>query len=151
VKIDDPDYPEVLQQLTSTKHIDFVFEEASELGPTIAAHVGAALGGYLDIDPGREWRPEFGIAKDTSQSCALDPRHSRESLCWHLLAEHRKRELLWLQRIENQAFKRGLFICGIAHMLSVSYRLLERGYETEAVLYEPRFKVADGLRQLGFG
>ena len=135
----DPDYPEVLQQLTSTKGIDFIFEEASELGPTTAEDVGLPLGGYLDVDQSREHRQEFGIAKDTSRSSPLDPCRSRESLCWHMVAEHRKRELLWLQRIEAHQFKRALLICGIAHMLSFSYRLMDRGYEIEAVLYEPRW------------
>jgi hypothetical protein len=149
LKVDDPDYSTLVESLISSKRLGFIFEEASGLGPTRAQQLASFSDtiGYLDIDPGREERPAFGIGKDTADSVPIDPMGSREMAHWHKLEEHDKREELWLQRIGTCTFEKALLICGLNHMLSMSFRLQLAGYEVEALSYEPLRKVADGLRQ----
>ena len=62
--IDDPSYKKYLEDQLRPKLVDFVFEEASECGPTIAEKVATELlgkGRYLDVDPHPDTRANFGI------------------------------------------------------------------------------------------
>ena len=62
--INDPLYEDLVTDLIQDQTIDFVFEEATGLGPTTAEHLSAKLVGanrYLDLDPPMQERHIFGI------------------------------------------------------------------------------------------
>jgi hypothetical protein len=62
----DPDYEDLTEQLICRYQIDFIFEQASGLGPTTAQELAQPISiRYLDIHPRREERHKFGIAQDT--------------------------------------------------------------------------------------
>jgi hypothetical protein len=139
--IPDPNYPKLVEGLMSDKGLDFIFEEAAGLGPTTAeqlAHTRWGKNHYLDVDPFPDERPKHGIPKETHECFAIDPANSEDSACWELLDVHIKREELWLQRMKGTDFSRALMICGIAHMLSFSFRLRADGFDVEALSYEPQ-------------
>ena len=55
-------YVALLNKLMISEGVDFIFEEASGLGPTIAEKLALeqlAFGHYVDIDPARNDRPDF--------------------------------------------------------------------------------------------
>src|SRR6201998_2021017 len=67
--VDDLAYVELLNKLIISEEVDFIFEEASGLGPTIAEKVALeklAFGHYVDIDPARDERPDFAILPSSS-------------------------------------------------------------------------------------
>lgn len=142
----DPDYADLVEQLICSYRIDFIFEEASGLGPTTAQGLAESLGPdcYLDIDPHRRDRPRFGIAQNTDSPQLIDPgdpSKAREIARWARLGDHAKREGLWLQRILERQFKNGLVICGFFHTLSLAFRLQSGGFETKACSYMPHHKL----------
>jgi len=68
--VHDPMYVELLKKLVASERVDFIFEEASGLGPTIAEKLALEtmpFGHYVDIDPGRSERPDFGIPANSSE------------------------------------------------------------------------------------
>jgi hypothetical protein len=142
----DPDYKDLVEQLICAHQVDFIFEEASGLGPTTAQGLAQSLGPnrYLDIDPHREERNKFGIAQETDSPQLIDPADpskSREVARWVSVGEHDKREELWLSTIKEHGFQKGLVICGFFHTLSFALRLRSAGFETEACYYMPHHKL----------
>ena len=55
--VHDPVYVALLEKLMLSEGVDFIFEEASGLGPTIAEKLALErlpFGHYVDIDPAKE-------------------------------------------------------------------------------------------------
>jgi|SRR5215469_5703555 len=140
----DPSYEELLEDLIQGGNIDFVFEEAGGRTLSIAEELAKKIGPncYQDIDPPRADRPSYGIAEDTTTSQPINlwnkppDFYSEEKI-----DEHRKREELWLTLVSQRSFKAGLLICGVAHCLSVGFRLQQAGYLVRAFNYIPHHKV----------
>jgi len=109
--LEDPDYETLVDQLRLTYSVDFVFEEASGLGPTFAEKLALANIGpnrYKDIDPSAADRRKLGISAETSKDYRIgkinfDTSHwgfGREEL----IEVHEKREHFWLPFIREQKF-----------------------------------------------
>lgn len=45
------------------------------------------------------------------------------------------RELSWLKQIKEKQFTKGLLICGVAHGLSMAFRLQDAGFDVEVYDY----------------
>jgi hypothetical protein len=142
--IEDPDYETLVDQLRLTYSVDFVFEEASGLGPTFAEKFAFANIGpnrYKDIDPSAAGRKKLGIPAETGKDYRIgklnfDTSHwgfGREEL----IEVHEKREHFWLPFIREQKFIRALVICGQAHLLSFAFRLKSEGFNVKAYSYMP--------------
>lgn len=130
--VHDLGYHEVVCHLLRGK--DFVFEEASGCGPTVAEKIAIeALGAqkYLDVDPAVEKRSTLGIGK-TGEPDAFDRR-----IWYEFPHEQEKRELLWLNAIQERSFHRALFVCGYLHLLSMAFRLRSEGFEVQSGIYMP--------------
>lgn len=142
--VDDPNYTRIVSDWIRSNKVDFVFEEASGHGPSIAENLASRLGSdrYLDVDPSRAERTKFGIPQDVQLCEPVDPCESNDVICEHNVDGHHLREELWLQKILDKNFKVGLFICGIAHGLSMGFRLQNHGFEVELFGYEPRSKIS---------
>lgn len=142
--VDDPSYSLLLENVTRDG-VDFVFEEASGRTPSTAEQVAVSRLGedhYLDVDPSVDERPKYGIAKVTGGGGPIDPFRSKDIYESALLDEQRKREDLWVQRVVAQPFKKALIIVGLAHGLSLGFRLASAGIEVRDVfLYIPHEKV----------
>ena len=127
--VEDPSYASGVESFIRSGRVDFVFEEAAELGPSIAeqrANLILEPGHYLDIDSGRE--PLGGpkpICGFTSISVELS----------------KTREDAWFQRVNAQGFKKGLVICGAAHSLSFGFRLQVAGFSVELCQHLPYEKL----------
>jgi hypothetical protein len=135
-----------------SEKLDFIFEEAAEPGSTIAKTFASEfrLRGYCDVDPGRAERLALGIPVETGDSWPVDLfGSSRDSLHWQNAEAHAMREELWTRRIRESEFESGLLICGIAHSLSIAFRLETLGFKVKVAVYEPQCKMCDGLRRLG--
>jgi hypothetical protein len=134
--IEDPSYSQLLEYKIQRKGIDFVFEEAGERQPTIAERAANSIlgrGHYLNLDPSKDDRQKLGIGT-AAGSCIIGDQEEAiasgfppDTLGWTIVEEQRKREDLWLQRIQAQEFEKGLAICGSAHNLSLAFRLLSAG------------------------
>lgn len=127
--VDDPSYRTLLEDLIS--EVDFVFEEAAGHSPSVADDVAEKIlgkGRYMDIDPPVEERPNYGLAGISQDWTPIDPCNSSDVYYTLNIEEQRKREELWVRRMQDQPFKRGLMICGTAHGLSVSFRLASVGF-----------------------
>jgi hypothetical protein len=92
--VNDPTFSEAIEFLLSGK--DFVFEEASGCGPTIAeesAHEKLGPGHYLDVDPSRAHRERYGIGDTGGQPIPIDFLHPVDGyLCPEYDLEQEKRE-----------------------------------------------------------
>ena len=136
----DPLYEELLKDLVVEDELDFIFEEATGLGPTTAEKVSLALGPnrYLDVDPSREERVKFGIPENTNQPFMVGypPDAGFADKVFHEV--HAKREQLWSERIAKREFKKALMICGANHTLSFAFRLCASNFTVKAVTYMPR-------------
>jgi hypothetical protein len=146
-KIDDPTYEKVVKQLLIGK--DFLFEEASELGPTTAERLAwTELGAdhYQDVDPHRDKREALGIHQTGGWNPIEPWNPDTDKLGFEFASEHAKREGLWMGKIGERAFAKALFICGCLHTLSMSFRLLSVGYEIETFHYMP-YKKLSGVVQ----
>src|SRR5713101_466648 len=145
--IKDPSYSVLVEKLVDTKEIDFIFEEASGLGPTTAERFALPRLGqdrYLDIDPHRDKRHEYGISVDTGSIWPIHPYDSSPApdvANWENVHEHAKREELWLQTIKDQDFGKGLFICRFDHTLSFAFKLRSADFVVEALSYMPHHKL----------
>jgi hypothetical protein len=145
--IKDPAYCKLLRRLIGS--VDFVFEEAAGLGeaagcgPSIAEELAKSLlepGRYLDIDPPKDQRTKHGLAEATGGVEAIDTDQVEngqipDEYRWEIVDEHRKREELWIQRVVEQSFTKGLVICGSAHGLSVAFRLQCASLSVSKVYY----------------
>ena len=142
--IDDPHFGRMVEQLIEQKALDFVFEEATGLGPTTASRIALDRLGpehYLDVDPPRNRRHEFGIPADTGKHYAIGSPPDIEYATWEFLDVQALREKLWLQQVMNQEFEKALMICGSLHMSSFASRLQSNGFEVEAISYLPAGKL----------
>jgi hypothetical protein len=102
--------------------VDFVFEKASELGPSTAenlTNVVLGAGYYLNFDPPSKERGKFGIAAQTGGGYPIDlfqrvePGVYADTVEFSILAEQQKREKLWAKRVVEQPFTKGIAICGV--------------------------------------
>jgi hypothetical protein len=141
--IDDRAYPKVIDLLLFDK--DFVFEEATGFGPTIAETKMTEKmgpGHYLDIDPALRDRAKHGIGDTSGPSAVID--HMVPSDGWlygENVSEQAKREEVWLQRIRERQFHRAVLVCGYLHLLSMAFRLHLAGFRVEAYYYMPYDKL----------
>jgi hypothetical protein len=139
--VSDPLYETLLKDLVSTTGIDFIFEEATGLGPTTAERlVAKALGPnrYLDIDPPGNKREEFFIpTKSNEPQMVGNPVDEARFANWQLLDTHEARERLWLRRIIDSKFDKALMVCGSAHTLSFAFRLRQSNFQVKAIDYLP--------------
>jgi hypothetical protein len=134
----DPMYELLLNKLMISERADFVFEEASGLGPTIAEKLSVKQLGfdrYLDIDPARGDRAEFGIPSSSNEPDMIGEPPKVAFAHWQLLGVHAKREELWMERIQEQKFESALVICGLIHLLSFAFRLREAKFSVQAINY----------------
>jgi len=134
----DPMYLALLEKLVDSEGVDFIFEEASGQGPTIAekfALENLGSGRYLDIDPARGERALFGIPADTTESNMLGSPPKVAFAYWQVLSAHSKREELWMKRMKQRHFESALVICGLVHLLSFAFRLQAADYSVQAIDY----------------
>jgi hypothetical protein len=126
------------------RRVDFVFEEAAGRRPSVAEqHADSILkpGHYMDIDPPVSERHKYGLAEESATGGPIDPCHSSDAYESPYVGEQIKREELWQKRIQAQKFDKGLVICGIAHSLSVAFRLQGVGMSVEVYTYIPHGKL----------
>lgn len=130
--VPDPDYADTLRRIISEESIDFVFEEASGCGRTAAERLCETLGvQYLDVDPHRAVRHEFGIVD--REGMPFPDEISQEQR----VEEQALREALWCQRVSEQRFESALLVCGVQHTLSLVFRLRSSGFKTKYGDYIP--------------
>ncbi len=136
--VHDPMYKALLDQLMAREQIDFIFEEASGWGPTVAEKLARERLGsdrYLDVDPGREERAKFGIPPDSNDSYMIGSPPSAAFAHWQFHEVHERREEFWLQQLTKQEFNSALMICGLAHVLSFAFRLDAANFSVKALEY----------------
>jgi len=136
--VHDPMYVALLKKLLVSEGVDFIFEEASGLGPTIAEKLALeqlAFGHYVDIDPARSERPDFGIPASSSEPNMLGEPPTVAFANWQILEAHAKREELWVKRMQQHEFKSALVIVGLVHLLSFAFRLQSAKYSVQAINY----------------
>jgi hypothetical protein len=134
----DPIYVALLNKLMTSEGVDFVFEEASGLGPTLAEKLTLeelGFGRYLDIDPARGEGAEFGISVSSSEPNMIGSPPKVGFANWQLLEVHAKREELWMKRMQQREFESALVICGLVHLLSFSFRLQTAKFSVQAIDY----------------
>lgn len=123
--VEDESFRPWIKSLIRQFQVDFVFEEASGRGPSVAEELVRSLQNkvrYLDIDPPANERAKYGIAQRTGGG-PIDPAHSPDVYEISYVGEQKKREEEWLKRIQGSTFENGLVICGVAHTLSFAFRL----------------------------
>jgi hypothetical protein len=136
--VHDPMYVALLKKLMLSEGVDFIFEEASGLGPTIAEKLALeelAFGHYLDIDPARGDRQDYGIPAHSSEPHMIGEPPSVAFANWQVLDVHARREELWLKRMQEHTFQSALVIVGLVHLLSFSFRLQEAQFFVQAINY----------------
>lgn len=145
--IDDPSYQRYLEKQLLSEQFDFVFEEATEFGPTIAEKLAAEILGkdhYLDVDPHPKNRTRLGIPDLGNDYTPINPYEpkSKDFVQHEHLEGQAKREQLWVERVQGQSFTSALFICGYLHTLSLSFRLNSDGVSVaQASVYMPFHKL----------
>ena len=65
----------------------------------------------------------------------------RDTASWTRIDQHRKREALWVSKIQSTTFTSAILICGMNHLLSLAYTLEDLGYEAKALAYLPEHKL----------
>jgi hypothetical protein len=136
--VHDPMYVELLHKLVASEGVDFIFEEASGLGPTIAEKLALeklAFGHYVDVDPAKADRLELGIPPISSEPNMIGSPPSVSFANWQILDTHLKREELWVRRIRQHTFQSALAIVGLVHLLSFAFRLQAANYSVQAINY----------------
>lgn len=136
--VQDPMYVALLNKLMESESVDFIFEEASGLGPTIAEKLALeklAFGHYVDVDPAKEHRSDFGIPAVSSEPNMIGSPPSVAFANWQILDAHAKREELWVQRIQQHSFQSALAIVGLVHLLSFASRLQRADFSVQAINY----------------
>ena len=134
----DPMYVALLNKLMVSESVDFIFEEASGLGPTIAEKLALerlAFGHYVDIDPSRAERADFGIPANSSEPNMIGTPPTVAFANWQILEAHKNREELWVKRIEQHKFESALAICGLVHLLSFAFRLQNAKFSVQPINY----------------
>ena len=134
----DPMYVALLKKLMASEGVDFIFEEASGLGPTIAENLALEVlpfGHYVDIDPARNDRPAFGIPANSNEPNMIGTPPSVVFANWQILDVHARREELWLQRMKQHKFESALVIVGLVHLLSFAFRVQAAGFSAQAINY----------------
>jgi hypothetical protein len=85
-------------------------------------------------EPGRAERAALGIHSRTNvRSTALMRGWAEEEVTRRQLAEFRKRESVWCDRLLRLNTWPVLFVCGADHVSSFSFLLLERGLEVQVL------------------
>lgn len=136
--VQDPMYVALLNKLLASESVDFIFEEASGLGPTIAEKLALerlAFGHYVDMDPARGERVDLGIPANSSEPNMIGTPPSVAFANWQILDVHARREELWVKRIQQHKFESGLVICGLVHLLSFAFRLQDAKFSVQAINY----------------
>ncbi len=136
--VHDPMYVALLNKLMASEGVDFIFEEASGLGPTIAEKLALELlpfGHYVDIDPARGERADFGIPANSSEPNMIGSPPTVAFANWQILDVHSRREELWLERMRQRKFENALVICGLVHLLSFAFRLQKANFSVQAINY----------------
>jgi hypothetical protein len=136
--VKDPKYIELLRQLITTEGIDFVFEEASGQGPTIAERLAfeyLGRGRYLDVDPHRDEREKHGIPRDSHDFYMIGtpPKVGHASELFHQV--HALREKFWIRQLAEREFESALMVCGLAHLLSFAFRLHAANFSVKSLDY----------------
>ena len=110
--LDDAQYKVALGQLFEGK--DFIFEEATGLGPTTAETLTLnCLGAehYLDIDPPVDQRNAYGLADHSGNSQPIDPYDPlTDFLNEEPAGQQSIRETLWIRRVQEKTFQNGLLL-----------------------------------------
>lgn len=146
--IDDLTYAVVIKKLILEYSVDFIFEEASEQGPTTAEGLARAHQiEYLDMDPNEDHREQHGLPMYTARNfeiCqASEPYAPRpEDLVEEYVASQLKREEFWIDQIKSRTFNGALVICGYLHTFSVASGLVAAGFSPMVLSYMPRIKLA---------
>src|ERR1700690_401585 len=112
----DPMSIALLSTLLVSEGVDFIFEEDSGLGPTIAEKLALehlVFVHYVDIDPARGERMEYGIPANSSEPNMIGSPPTVAFANWQILDVHTKREELWLKRMQLHEFQSALVICGL--------------------------------------
>src|ERR1700682_1709850 len=141
-KIEDPFYLQLVNQRLDG--IDFLFEEASGLGPTAAQQSierQLGTGHYLDIDPHMDTRSEHGIGITGDQFPIHRDAQFTDSFRRQYDIEQSKREELWVRRVSETDFGIALLICGYLHTLSLAYKLRLAGFSVETWTYVPYLRL----------
>ena len=97
--VDDPSYPLLLK--LSMRGVDFVFEEASGLGPSIAENLANSIlgpGHYVDVDPSASQRGIYRIVAIDMGDGAIDRNNSPDRYVPIAVEPHKIREELWARR-----------------------------------------------------
>src|SRR6266849_2004152 len=129
--VDDPVYTKLIEHFMTCFGIpvDFIFEEASGCGPTAAEKLARGLRlKYVDFDPHPDNRHLSGLCKETGQS--LDQPF--DLVAWEFAEQQSKREHFWVKKIRKEQFQAALVICGFAHTLSLSEKLISAGFDVYA-------------------
>jgi hypothetical protein len=141
-RTEDDAYSRLVKCLLQGK--DFLFEEASELGPTTGERLALeqlGAGRYLDVDPHCDHRAAYGIGP-TGEQFPVDPRAQfTDSYHREFDGEHLKRERLWLARIRDIDFTKALVICGYLHTLSLAHKLRCEDFVVETWTYVPYLRL----------
>ena len=136
--VNDPSYEQLLKNLIDAEKLDFIFEEASGKTPTITEKLALTELGpnhYLEVDPTRAQRESLGISATTNEPLMIGTPPNAAFANWQFLEEHAKREEFWIQRMIAREFKKALMICGLAHGLSLAFRLQSAGLTVKAITY----------------
>lgn len=141
-KIADETYGVLVEKLIKDFSIEYVFEEASDLGPTTASRLKRPGLEYLDVDPSgpdrRSHEIPDGLPFEGYVIYEIDDRRkpNPEPLATQKKVETEfAREKLWVERIKKESFTSGLMICGCAHTFSVASRLVESGFLVDVIIY----------------
>ena len=134
----DPMYVALLNKLMTSEAVDFIFEEASGLGPTIAeklAREKLAIEHYLDIDPAKGERHEFAIPSNSHEPNMIGtpPSGGVRELADSGRARQARNPLD--QAHQQHQFESALMICGLVHLLSFAFRLQEAKFSVQAIDY----------------
>jgi hypothetical protein len=141
-KIDNPTYGVLVAKLVRDFSVDYIFEEATNFGPSTASKLEATSLGYLDVDPpGNEYHlhgipPSLPI-EDYVIYEPRDPRKPKPEpyATQKNVATVLGRERVWIERITSASFTNGLLICGTAHAFSVASRLGVSGFSVDVIIY----------------
>ncbi len=147
-KIVDPSCGRLIEDQLRSLRVDFVFEEAAELGPTLAEKLAARILGenhYLDVDPSPDNIWKYGIPGLRPECCRrinpTDPTNTDFVRDQDIYIQD-DREKLWVNRVKEQPFTSALFICGYLHTLSLAFRLRSESFlVTQVSAYIPHNKL----------
>lgn len=144
--VKDPGYLPLLRDLIDTESIDFIFEEASQCGPTTAERLVESMKDvrqirYLDIDPHPDLAHQHGIVDQNGEVFPKDIGAEQK------VEEDILREELWCKRIAEQTFTNALVICGYLHTLSVTFRLRSVGFSMRFQAYCPEDMLCSHTKQ----